>query len=202
LYYLLFHLAVYHSFDSIKESDASTGRFLTTSDLLEYLALLRQPGVPSSTLTLKIGAVCTIMRNISPDKGLVKNARVIVTNLATRYVEVRHLSTHQASHLPSNISFCLSRITFEFKPEFAPWTIVRRQIPLRLAYSSTFNSAQGLTLDRCVLDLRTPVFSHGQLYTSISRVRNRQHVRVLYEPENSDSTTANIVFTDLLLPYG
>jgi hypothetical protein len=63
-----------------------------------------------------------------------------------------------------------SQNKLSFQPARCPWTIERRQFPLRLAYATTFNSCQGLTLDRVVLDLRTDVFAHGQLYT---RVRNR-----------------------------
>lgn len=162
--------------------------------------MLRQPGVPPHNLRLKIGAVCSVMRNISTDIGLVKNARVVVVNLARRYVEVRLLFaslTDQDRPRRQSSTYCLPRITFEFKPLFAPWTVRRQQIPLRLAYSTTFNSCQGLTLDRCVLDLRTPVFAHGQLYTSISRVRNRTDVRALFP--GSIQTTTNIVYPELLL---
>ncbi|KAF9516607.1 hypothetical protein BS47DRAFT_1292211, partial [Hydnum rufescens UP504] len=46
-----------------------------------------------------------------------------------------------------------------------------KQFPLWLAYSTTFNSCQGQTFDFIVLDGRSNVFSHGWLYTAISRVR-------------------------------
>ena len=75
--------------------------------------------------------------------------------------------------------FCIPRINFSFQPTRCPWTVNRRQFPLRLAYATTFNSCQGLTLDRVVLDLRSDVFAHGQLYTAVSRVRNRSCIRRL-----------------------
>ena len=75
----------------------------------------------------------------------------------------------------------------------------RKQFPLRLAYATTFNSCQGLTLDRAVIDLRVPPFAHGQLYTSISRVRHRNHIRSFFNQDNEEGLTSNIVYRDLLL---
>ena len=75
----------------------------------------------------------------------------------------------------------------------------RVQFPLRLAYATTFNSCQGLTLDKTILDLRTPVFAHGQLYTALSRVRRRDDSRVLLPEGQEDMSVANVVYKDLLL---
>ncbi|KAF8476054.1 hypothetical protein BDZ91DRAFT_648680, partial [Kalaharituber pfeilii] len=47
------------------------------------------------------------------------------------------------------------------------------------AYTTTFNSCQGLSLNRAVIYLRRPVFSHRQFYTSVSRVHSRNHIRTL-----------------------
>ncbi|KIK34665.1 hypothetical protein CY34DRAFT_97558 [Suillus luteus UH-Slu-Lm8-n1] len=44
----------------------------------------------------------------------------------------------------------------------------------------TFNGCQGLTLERAVLDVRTDAFAHGQLYTVLLRVRNRDDIRALF----------------------
>lgn len=45
------------------------------------------------------------------------------------------------------------------------------QIPLRPAYAVTVHKSQGLTLDSVVLDTGDGCFSHGQLYTALSRCR-------------------------------
>jgi ATP-dependent exoDNAse (exonuclease V) alpha subunit len=77
--------------------------------------------------------------------------------------------------------------------------VVRRQFLLRLAYATTFNSSQGLTLDRTVVDLQQGVFAHGQLYTALNRIRQRGDGRVLFGATNVAGLTNNVVSQELLL---
>jgi hypothetical protein len=186
-------IGVYFSYDSIKEDEEN----IQSDALLEYMGLLRSPGIPDHVLRLKVGTICSLCRNLSVEKGLVKNSRVIVRRLLPMMVEVELLDD---SFNREETVFCLPRINFEFQPAFAPWSVQRRQIPLRPAYATTFNSCQGLTLDRIIINLRTPVFAHGQLYTSLSRVRQRDHARLLVSEDNVDATTVNVVYRRLLLP--
>ncbi|KDQ54266.1 hypothetical protein JAAARDRAFT_135755 [Jaapia argillacea MUCL 33604] len=88
---------------------------------------------------------------------------------------------------------------FTFQPLHSSWTVNRQQYPLRLAYASTFNGCQGLTLERTVLDVRTDVFAHGQLYTAVSRVRKREDSIALFSISNEHCDTANVVYEELLL---
>jgi hypothetical protein len=94
-------------------------------------------------------------------------------------------------------------IRFEFTPARSSWMVQQLQYPLRLAYATTFHGCVGLILDKTVIDTRSDVFSHGQLYTSISHVRNRNDSRVLCnEHENADPMhlhiTTNVVYRELL----
>ena len=163
----------------------------------DYLAMLNEPGVPPHMLRLKAGTICSIMRNLSIEEGLVKNARVRILELHRHIVRVELLRSASSA---VDQSFYLPRISFDFHPQYTSWTVQRRQFPLRLAYATTFNSCQGLTLDKVVLDLTNPVFAHGQLYTSLSRVRQGSDLRVLLAPENEDCKTLNVVHHQLLLP--
>jgi len=77
--------------------------------------------------------------------------------------------------------------------------VQRRQFPLRLAYATTFNGCQGLTLVKTALDLLIDPFAHGQLYTALSCVRSRQDSLVIFSTTNDEQETANVVFPSLLL---
>lgn len=158
--------------------------------------MLTHNGVPSHQLDLKEGCICSLMRNMSVQNGLVKNARVIVQRLHQRLVEIRVINNRTGQ---LGETFCLPRIRFEFTPMRASWTVHRLQFPLRLAYATTFNGSQDPTFDKTVLNLRSEVFAHGQLYTALSRIRRREDSRVLWPDSQEDRITANVVYKDLLL---
>lgn len=186
---LIYEIVLFSSFDSMKESADLVEEM--QEGMLEYLHLLNENGVPPSILKLKTGCICSIMRNLSVEKGLVKNARVKLVDSRRNCVKVQLIDCGSFHWIP--------RITFEFHPERCPWTIVRRQIPLRLAYATTFNSCQGLTLDRVVVDLRTPVFAHGQLYTALSRTRRRNDCIALIDSESRRSPPVVVNMVSKLL---
>lgn len=181
-------IVTYWSCDDIKESEQ-----LTNLDTEDMLATMKEPGIPPHRLELKEGCVCALMRNLSIDKSLVKNTRVVITCLRKYSIQVKLV------HGPKEHIYDIPRINFEFTPKFAPFTVTRRQYPLRLAYATTFNSCQGLTLQRVVLNLRTSVFAHGQLYTAFSRVRNHRDMQVLLDASIDRSHIHNEVIAELLL---
>lgn len=73
--------------------------------------------------------------------------------------------------------YCLPRITFSFNPARSSWSVNCKQFPLRLAYATTFNGSQGLTLQRAVVD---DGLAHGQSYTALASVRHRRDIRTLW----------------------
>ena len=52
------------------------------------------------------------------------------------------------------------------------------QIPLKLAYAITVHKAQGLSLDCVDLRLSKGCFTHGQLYTALSRCKSLRNLRI------------------------
>lgn len=174
----------YFSRDKIVESDTyDLSTRPPASTTLDYLSLLNEPGIPPNKLHLKPTMVCSLMRNLSVEKGLVKNTRVIITSCEQHSIGVQLIHSQMSTiYLPC--------ITFTFTPKGCCWSVERRQFPLKPAYATTFNSCQGLTLDRVVLDLSIPVFTHGKLYTSVSRVRSQSAIAIILQ--HTDQTLSKL----------
>ncbi|SRR5258708_3385052 len=94
---------IYYSADMVKELDPNPFDPMHSPD---FLTLLTHTGVPHE-LHLKEGAICTIMRNMSIDKGLIKNSQVVVHALHDHFVEVQPLNVN--SQLSDN-AYPLPRI--------------------------------------------------------------------------------------------
>ena len=64
----------------------------------------------------------------------------------------------------------------------------------------TINKSQGQTLSKVGLFLKRPVFSHGQLYVAVSRVKSKEGLRVLCCDREGKYTnkTNNVVFKEVL----
>jgi ATP-dependent DNA helicase PIF1 len=185
----------YFSADSLKEaSDIGIDMEQST---LDYVACQTPHGLPPHCLQIKKNAVYRLLQNFSIDRQLVKNARVVVTELGTRIITVKVLRDHPAFVNDPEEDVVLPQITFSHVL-CSGHTLIRRQFPLAPAYSTTIHSSQGQTYDKVGIDLTKPVFTHGQLYTALSRVRCREDALVRLLP-NQNSTT-NITFHEILLP--
>lgn len=185
------HQQTYLAADSIKEVDDAD--LHTPDSLLDYALQRSIPGFPSHTLTVKTNGVYRLLRNFSLDRGLVKNARAVVTGTGQRLISVKLIDDHTGM---GDDDILIPRISFtEVLP--SKHTLLRRQFPLAPAYATTFNSCQGLTLERVGIDLTRPVFSHGQLYTACSRIRHRDHA-IARLPCEVDGVE-NVTYHELLI---
>ncbi|XP_071729379.1 uncharacterized protein [Rutidosis leptorrhynchoides] len=77
-----------------------------------------------------------------------------------------------------------------------PHTITRKQFPVSMCFAMTINKSQGQSLSRVGLFLPQPVFTHGQLYVAISRVKNKNGLKILIcdKDMNDSNTTTNVVY--------
>jgi hypothetical protein len=163
---------------------------------MEYLRSLRPAGLPPGELRLKRGCPIILMRNLAPRRGLCNGTRLIVINIGERVLEARIIGGEHDGKLafiprltlsPSN-----SNAEFAFK-------LNQRQFPVCLAFSMSINKAQGQSVKYVGLDLRCPVFAHGQLYVALSRATSPHSIHILL-PTNSNNRTNNIVYPEVLLP--
>ena len=186
---------LYYASDSLKE--ASDIGLDSECSILDYVARRSPYGLPPHCLVIKTNAVYRLLRNFSIDRQLVKNVRVVVTEIGRRIITVKPLRDRDMQTNENEEDIILPRITFSHILS-SGHTLLRRQFPLAPAYSTTFHSCQGQTFDKIGIDLTKPVFTHGQLYTALSRVRHREDVKIRLCP--NQKTTTNITFHDILLP--
>ena len=169
---------VYLSADKIPEGDAE-GLHVTT----EFLNSINLSGLPPHLLTVKVGCVMMLLRNLNPKIGLCNGTRILIISMTRRILRgVILTGSHQkrvciiprVTLIPSNNPF--------------PFKFGRRQFPVRHAYVMTINKSQGQTFRRTGLLLPDSCFAHGQLYVAFSRCG--------HPPNDKDHTGLKVVVYD------
>ncbi|KAI5892326.1 uncharacterized protein SCHCODRAFT_02469817, partial [Schizophyllum commune H4-8] len=61
----------------------------------------------------------------------------------------------------------------------------------------SINKSQGQSVRYVGIDLRSPVFSHGQLYVALSRATSQERVKVLLSADSVEDRTLNIVYSEI-----
>lgn len=185
---------IFTSADIAIPSDHADIRDLPT----ECLRAINPAGFPPAELHIKPGCPIILLRNLASSRGLCNGTRMMVTRISSRVIEAQLIGGEHDGELTF-----IPRITLNESETHGDSTIAftlrRRQFPVRLAFSMTINRAQGQSLQFVGLDLRTEVFSHGQLYVALSRARSARNVHALL-PLSSDSfKTRNVVYKEVLI---
>ncbi|XP_072086983.1 uncharacterized protein [Arachis hypogaea] len=81
-----------------------------------------------------------------------------------------------------------------------PFRFQRKQFPLVVSFSMTINKSQGQTLTTVGLYLPKFVFTDGQLYVALSRIKSKSDLKVLIKNNSSKTkdNTINIVYRKIL----
>ena len=154
----------------------------------EFLHTLLPPGMHPYNLNLKIGAVYMLLRNMCVKEGLCNGTRFTLMDIDHHVLDCKMI---QDDRTRPEKKFRLPRITTT-PPQHYPFPFKRRQYPIRPCFAMTINKSQGGTFDVEGLDASSPVFSHGQAYVALSRVRDFNKITVL--TPNEETTIQNIVF--------
>ncbi|XP_022032917.1 ATP-dependent DNA helicase PIF1-like [Helianthus annuus] len=183
----------YLSSDSLcpTEDANSTQQRIYSSDVLNGLKI---SCLPNHRLVLKVGVPVMLLRNIDQRNGLCNDTRLQVKKLYNRVIEVEIISG-------ANIGSCkcIPRINLIPSNRKISFAFQRRQFPLVVCFAMTINKSQGQPLSRVSLYLKQPVFSHGQLYVALSRVKTRDGVILLIldnDRKHTDKTT-NVVYKEI-----
>jgi hypothetical protein len=188
--------AIYYSADSVVSEDPNDA----ANYPVEFLNDQTPSGMPPHVLVLKRGVIIMLLRNLNPKKGLCNGTRMIVRDLQRNFITAEIISECNRGD-----TVFIPRIDLAPSDTTLPFILRRRQLPIIPAYAITINKSQGQTFDHVGIDLKTAVFSHGQLYVALSRSRNPQQVKVRIQPnpqqgqllQDEHQFTRNVVFKEV-----
>lgn len=189
---------VYLSCDSIVKLDEDVGMDASWITM-EFLNGIKGSGLPDHKLCLKVGVPIMLMRNMDVASGLCNGTRLIVVDLRPKLIYARVLNGNKVGK-----KVCIPRMSIIPSESGLPVKIQRRQFPVCVCFAMTINKSQGQTLAQVGVFLPRPVFSHGQLYVAISRVKCRDGLK-LYVDETGNSPskhTKNVVYKEVFKNLG
>jgi hypothetical protein len=178
----------FYSADSVR--DCSNPALYPT----EFLNSLEFGGVPPHALHLRLGSPVILMRNMAG--GLANGTRMIVKSMTRNCIEALVTTGPKEG----NTVLIPRLLLTPSDMDKYPFTLCRCQFPIRAAYAMTINKSQGQTLESAGVYLKKSVFTHGQLYTSLSRTGSPDGMIVLAErDENGKMYTDNVVYREVLI---
>jgi len=160
----------------------------------DFLNKIKLSGLPNRLLRLKVGCLVMLLRNLDPYGGLMNGTRLQIVRLGDKLVQGRLLTGTRVGKL-----VLIPRMPLTPSDSRLPFTMQRRQFSLSVAFAMMINKSQGQSLPNVGIYLLKPVFSHGQWYVAMSRVKSMGGVKVLIRDskEKQKKKTANVVFKEI-----
>ena len=177
---------IYKSVDSADNYDDNG--LMREIILPEYLNSFNPQSLPPYELNLRINCIVILIRN-SINKGLYNGTRIRMLDLTDNLLKYKIITGDKAG----DIVF-INRITLYSDNDYF-LTFKRRQFLVRHAFAMTIiKKAQGETFSNVFIDLRKNVFTHGQLYVAIYRVRTCNGLKILIGSTKIYNKVKNYVF--------
>ena len=100
----------------------------------EFLNTCELSGIPPHSLALKPGCLVILLRNIDQRAGHCNGTKYVVVNIKPHVLELRSVDTYNRG-----ATILLPRIISISKTKTLPFTLRRKQFPVKLAYGITAN---------------------------------------------------------------
>lgn len=184
------------SADSIDEERGADDPSLAEAVPIEHLRSLNSSGLPPGELKLKSGCPLILLRNLAPAQGLCNGTRLLLRKICNRVLECSILG---GEHDGDVVLIPRIKLTPSTNNSDYSFVIKRTQFPVCLAFAISINKAQGQSVTHVGIDLRVPVFTHGQLYVALSRATSCTRVKILLSDKETIARTKNIVYPEVLI---
>ncbi|XP_004501122.1 uncharacterized protein, partial [Cicer arietinum] len=160
----------------------------------EFLNDMKCSGIPNHRLRLKIGVPVMLLRNIDQANGLCNGTRLLINELCTNIIGATVITGKNIGD-----KIYIPRMNLVPSDPAFPFKFQRRQFPLSLCFAMTINKSQGQSLSQVGLYLKRPVFTHGQFYVAISRVKSREGLKIVILDEEGKlcTDTKNVVYKEI-----
>jgi ATP-dependent DNA helicase PIF1 len=116
-----------------------------------------------------------VLQNLNLSGGVCNGSRGILTRIRNWVLEVRLIT---GDHAGSKI--------FIPRMQLCPiqgqllFILSQLQFPVCLCFSMTINKSQGQSVEHVGLNLHSAVFTHGQFYVAVSRVKSVQNIKAIW----------------------
>ncbi len=131
------------------------------------------------TFYLKKGAQVMLLVNLNTEEGLANGSRGVVEGFeVSRNIMGEYMALPKVTFMNTQ-THVIDYHEWKREDKRQGWSIRYEQVPLMLAWAVTIHKSQGLTLDLAEMDLGKNVFTDGQAYVALSRVRSLNGMRLL-----------------------
>lgn len=151
---------------SLTKEQCTNFRLFTSKERQYEIQYLTDNIMAEKEIKLRIGTVvmCIVNLNTESSRQIVNGSKGIVIDFIANYPLIKF--TNGASEIIRPHIWQSERLS----------GIAIKQIPLIYAWAITIHKAQGLTLERALIDIGTNIFECGQTYVALSRVKSLENL--------------------------
>ena len=138
----------------------------------EEIDFLDKELIIPSFIELKIGAQVMLLINLDVELGLVNGARGIVSRCEETVFSKAVWVLFENHTEPIKVEYEKCHLVEDYEGK----VYLRTMLPLKLSWGLSFHKIQGSTLESAIVNCGRGIFTEGQAYVALSRVRNSDNL--------------------------